>query len=99
MGVPRAVALVLATGLARPPAGLSALAFSKIGCCGVGRSAEIRTRAPQSPREIFITAEKRKTAQGPCKSQELWIDHQSNRRMRAHRVAPEMYPWCTQEAT
>src|SRR5436190_19157475 len=49
MGVPRAVALVLATGLARHPAGLSALAFSKIGWCGVGRSAEIRTRDPQSP--------------------------------------------------
>ena len=52
MGVPRAVALVLATGLARHPAGLSALAFSKIGCCGVGRSAEIRTRDPQSPRHV-----------------------------------------------
>ena len=42
----------LATGLARHPAGLSALAFSKIGCCGVGRSAEIRTRDPQSPRLV-----------------------------------------------
>ena len=50
------MALVLATGLARHPAGLSALAFSKIGCCGVGRSAEIRTRDPQSPRLKFYSA-------------------------------------------
>jgi len=51
MGVPRAVALVLATGLARHPAGLSRSRLLKDWCCGVGRSAEIRTRDPQSPRQ------------------------------------------------
>ena len=63
----------------------------------VGRSAEIRTRDPQSPRLNYIGRRSQQEAAQGLKTPVNRINLQCNGCTREQETAPEMYPGCTQK--